>query len=426
MDVVKDFGEKIKFHRLKANMTQEDLSKGIISVSYLSKIEAGILNPTNEIRESLCQKLNLDPLFLENNKMQELCQTWFKHLLHRNLAGSIELYEKINNNIDYISNKQLLHLFQIHKLSFFLFTKNKTEAANQFEYLQNQSPDFKGSASLYWHKASGDYHFSQLAYTEALNCYQEAEKKISNEQIHLPEEEKMDLYYLIAITASKVRNTYIAIVYSSEALEYYRSVYNLVRCARCHILLGLSYQRANDYQKAIENYELAITIVKSINDKKALALCYQNMGKLNSMMKQTEIAIDYFQKSYQLRGNEPASKRITPISSLMKEYYNLGDIHQADHWLEKGLKASETLSPTDSIYVHEFKVFEQLIRGFDKSFPNLINEVVIPFLNEKQLVFEKSLYLKILGDYYFNNRKYKLAALTYHEANSILGTFNSD
>lgn len=55
-------GYLIKYNRLKLNYSQEGLCRGICAVSYLSKIENGVADPSSEIIEQLFKALNINYL----------------------------------------------------------------------------------------------------------------------------------------------------------------------------------------------------------------------------------------------------------------------------------------------------------------------------------------------------------------------------
>ncbi|NQD67585.1 helix-turn-helix transcriptional regulator, partial [Bacillus haikouensis] len=57
-----NIGSKIRFHRQKRNLTQEELSKGIISVSYLSKLENNQVTPSDDIIQLICKRLGVSSL----------------------------------------------------------------------------------------------------------------------------------------------------------------------------------------------------------------------------------------------------------------------------------------------------------------------------------------------------------------------------
>lgn len=53
-------GKLVKSNRIKRGLTQEELSKGIISVSYLSKIENEQVCPSEEVFTLLLNRLGID------------------------------------------------------------------------------------------------------------------------------------------------------------------------------------------------------------------------------------------------------------------------------------------------------------------------------------------------------------------------------
>ena len=412
----KKIGHRIKYHRLKSRMTQTELSNGVISVSYLSKIENGEVEPRQEVVSLLSKKLKMEIETDEHNGV-EFYKAWFRHLLVGNRAEAVKGYQYMKENLD-IADTSYRNLINLHKLSYYILINNKAGKEKQYKYLQTISHSFTELETYYWYKFSGDYHFSLLSYKKALSFYQHTEDYLKYPIYSLKDEEN-DLYYLIALSASKLRQTHHTFSYATKALDYYQKIYNLKRCAECHILLGISYRRTSELDKAKESYQLAATIAELAQEHSLFALCNQNLGKVYSLLNKSEEAIEYYLKSYELHAAESISDQIVPVSSLMKEYYQKGERANAERWLQEGLRLSESLTPIDSIYVYEFKVYRHLIHGIeDKEFVNLITKKVLPFFDE--IPYEKYKYLKVLADYYFDNRKYKLAASYYNYANSVL------
>ncbi|MEN2766657.1 helix-turn-helix transcriptional regulator [Ornithinibacillus xuwenensis] len=410
-----DVGQAIKINRLRLNMTQSDLAKGIISVSYLSKIENGTAEPPHEVLELLSERLQLNPLEPGIQIDHNTVIRWFHHLLRSNVDESIRIYNKLRHNLTNAIDKKLLSLIEIHKLHYYILINDKTEAENLVFSLQKSSKRFNEVEKYYYYKFLGNYHYSLLSFKKALEYYQTAEQYGKSEIFH-QNEEINNLYYLIGNVASKVRQTHLCLLYTIRALEYYQSNYDLKKCAECHILQGISYRRINEIEKAKESYRYAINIAEKIEDKETLKLGYQNLGTLNSIGKDSIEAIDYFLKSYELRKNDRVDRRIVPVSSLMKEYYSLGDIKNSQVWLEIGLNLCKSLEPIDSVYVYEFDVYNFLITGYDNSFEKLIIKKIIPFFEARELYYEKSVYLELLANYYKQNRKYKLSTYYYEEA----------
>jgi HTH-type transcriptional regulator, quorum sensing regulator NprR len=133
----KQIGERLKFFRKKLGMTQSELSKGIISVSYLSKIENGKIIPPEEIMELLTKRLGLESLSSrkDNDMIIEECKEWFYLLLKRDEEEAIRFYSKINKSWKNIMDTNLERLVEIHKLQYFVITNDKEEARKQLSTL---------------------------------------------------------------------------------------------------------------------------------------------------------------------------------------------------------------------------------------------------------------------------------------------------
>ena len=398
-------------------MTQRSLAKNIISIPYLSKIENGSVKPSAEIIELLCKKLNINPSQEKSKWITDLCTNWFKALFYKNIDKAHLILKAIEENIQLISNKELRNLLEIHKLRYYLILENKLKASQHYLRMKAISNEFGNKEKYYWLKFVGYYYFSNSSYNKSIHYFMQAEE-YSDSSIYLIQEEKHNLYYMIALTGSYARKTGITLDYADKALIFFQKHYYLKQASECHILLGITFSRIRDYEKSIDNYKLSKEIAESNKDNNILAISIQNIGNLYSLSNNHEESIGYYLKSYELQKNSSCDKKIIPIASLMKEYYKTHDMLSAKKWLVKGLNVMSS-KQLESVYVYELKVFEQLINGFKDSFEDLILNRALPFLEKKELYQEKTLFLEILGDYYFNRRKYRLSASYYNYALNI-------
>ncbi|WP_010647263.1 helix-turn-helix transcriptional regulator [Oceanobacillus massiliensis] len=419
-----DIGQKIRHHRRRMKMTQSELSNGIISTSYLSKIENGVIEPPNDVLELLSSRLNIKPKTLKDTD-HDLYHTWFQILFKGEKEEAISLFKQIDTRLDVLISATLSNLVEIHKLRYFRLVAEKEKAKEQYDYLERVSSKFNDKEKYYWLKFKGDYHYNKLSYNKALLYFQQAEE-FTNTDLFNQQDELSDLYFRIASSASKLRNTHIALLYSNKALEYFRDSYQLKNCIKCHVLIGISYRRMGYLNKSYDSHQLAAKIAKMQNDIDALAVCYQNLGNLYSLWEDSSQAIRNYTKSFELRTDNANILKLIPITSIMKEYYNHGDLENAEKWLNEGLSLTENLNPTDSVYVYKLRVYSHLIKGINGSFEKLITKEVVPFLDDRQLYYEKFTYLKMLADYYFSDKKYKKAAVYYSEANTALMNVNKE
>src|SRR5699024_10617309 len=109
----------------------------------------------------------------------------------------------------------------------------------------------------------------------AMEKYRKAEDLVR--KLDFSEEEIADLKYTMSITFSILRQTLKAIDYANQALDIFMKKYNFMRCAQCHIVLGISYRRIKLYDKAIKNYNLAKHLASLDNNKEIIQLTNQNL-----------------------------------------------------------------------------------------------------------------------------------------------------
>ncbi|WP_188208289.1 helix-turn-helix domain-containing protein [Alkalibacillus aidingensis] len=80
-------GKAIKFHRLKRGLTQKEVSEGIISVSYLSKIENDSIEPPHEVVQSIYERLQITTEQTKYHK--RYINEWFDTLLKKSFIQRI-------------------------------------------------------------------------------------------------------------------------------------------------------------------------------------------------------------------------------------------------------------------------------------------------------------------------------------------------
>ena len=82
-------GAKIRYFRQMKGITQEQLASGICSIPYLSKIEHGLAQPSEELVEHLCKELgvSLDQVDDEDriSEVTNLLRDWYREMRIRDL-----------------------------------------------------------------------------------------------------------------------------------------------------------------------------------------------------------------------------------------------------------------------------------------------------------------------------------------------------
>src|SRR5690625_1770878 len=287
-----EIGSYIKLQRVQQGMTQDELANGIVSMSYLSKIENQRAEASPEVISMLCTRLGIE---IDNEKdidIKDKCEEWYGMLFEVNDKEEIiQRYEELNELLETVNSNNYI-MFEIHKVRYFLVIGEFDNALEQINDLNEISNTFDNLHLYYWYKFKGNYNSLSGDYNQAIRMYELAEEKIK--QVNLKNEETADLYYIIAVTHSKIRNTLESIDYAEQSIEIFQVEYNFIRCAQCHIVLGIAYRRLKMYDNAIKNYNLAKHLSGLERNNQIIQLTNVNLGYLHSSKGDSRSAIHYY------------------------------------------------------------------------------------------------------------------------------------
>ncbi|WP_145523525.1 helix-turn-helix domain-containing protein [Virgibacillus sp. SK37] len=410
-----EIGSFIKLQRTKKGMTLGELADGIVSVSYLSKIENLKTQASPEIIQLLCNKLGINVDKSKEPIIKEKCDQWFSMLFEVNDKEDIivtykELQELMDTNIsDYIL------LFEIHKIRYYLLIGETSQAYNKMEELNEMSDDFDNIHKFYWFKYRGNYYSVKEDYSNALEMYNQAETlfKFTN----LEEHEIADVYYLLAVTHSKLRNTLESIDFANKALEVYMKQYNFVRCAQCHNILGISYRRIRMYEKAIKNYNLALHLGELNNNKAIIQLTNQNLGHLYSVKGDSEEAIKHYLEVLNDEQVLPTN-RLTTLASSVSEYYQAGRYEEAKETIHIAFELMKELKEeTHRLSHYTIHIYHHLLNEEWGKFENVMVNELLPYLKKTKDYANIIIFSSLLADFFEKRQRYKDAAKYYKVVN---------
>jgi transcriptional regulator with XRE-family HTH domain len=413
-DTMTTMGKEIKFNRIKKRMTQEELASGIISVSYLSKIENNQLNPSEETLRLLLERLKIEKNAVSYEEFKKSLESFHTCLLNRNKEEAEKLYKQINqaNWIDRANHEDKI-LFKLFSSSYFILLDDIEKTEKLFSDLHKERHSFSNECAYFHTKYKGDLHYLKQESVEASKEYERCIQMMPI--VSISEEEKADCHYAIGLTYSWIRKNALSIDHTLNALTYYQSNYQLKKCTDCQVLLGISYIRLSRYDQALSALKTAWDLAEMIQYNEIKGVIEQNLGYFFLRKKDLSHAIEHFSLAvqYRIEGND--KEKIHSVYSLMKAYYNNSDLEKAKKWLNKGWDWIER-EREDHIYHLLFQVFRYLILGVDHEFENLMKTKVIPYFVKSSDLYNLSYFSRILAEYYYKNRKYKLAADWFEKA----------
>lgn len=410
-----NIGAIIKLNRINQNLTQEELADGIISISYLSKIENGKIEPNEEVIKLLCRKLGIQINSQIDDSTRVKCNEWFHLLLtSSNIEEIKQKYKEINEVSKTIHDSELQLLIKIHMIRYYLKIGETTRAFEQINNLKDVSGTFNNLQKYYWYKFNGNYYSIAEEENDALRNYTLAEDLLH--LLELPEDELADILYSLAVTYSKHRLTSEAQSYANRALEYYRQVYNFSRCAECHLVLGICYRRINNHDKAVKNYQLAKQLAESTQNKKLILLTHLNMGYLYFVKGDTNQAIEHFDTIIK-DTSASTHDRLLALTSVIEEYYRSKNYIKAKENIEEGLSLINKDINRFLLFYYEICTYKFLIDKENEKFEAMMTESFIPLLEEQKDYARLTNYGMLLGEYFEQQHKYKNAAKYYKLVN---------
>ncbi|MBP1970413.1 tetratricopeptide (TPR) repeat protein [Virgibacillus natechei] len=420
-----EIGSFIKLQRQKQEMTQGDLAKGIVSLSYLSKIENKKTEASREIIQLICTRLGIQLDNELDTTIQEKCKQWYSMLFEvHDKEQIITTYREVQGLMDTNLTNNLL-MFEIHKIRYYLVLGKFDNALDKINELKDVSNTFDNLHQFYWYKFRGNYSSLNGDFNEAMRLYKIAEDKIS--QIELEDKEIADLQYIIAVTHSKLRNTLESIDYAEKALDIYMKEYNFMRCAQSHIVLGISYRRIKMYEKAIKNYNLARHLGELNNDKQVIQLTNLNLGYLYSAKGNKKDAIHYYLEVADDLDVE-MNARLTAVTALIKDYYSINNFDETKQMIDKGFELIDMDNSSEAYKSHYYvlNTFSFAINQEKSKFESIVIDEFIPYLKKHKDHANLVIYANMLGVHFeeLNRYKesvkyYKLANLTYEELINI-------
>ncbi|MDN4608048.1 helix-turn-helix domain-containing protein [Sporosarcina highlanderae] len=415
-------GHLIRAERVRQDMKQIVLAKGICTPSYLSKIERNLIEPSEDIAELLFERLGLDPGKMQKKDLQ--AEKEFKELLLSTYklvitSRSVELtagkLEYLEQNSPLFENDSLYYTYLLITLRFRLILgKNFDELSREIEALSSSVDSFDVYQKYLFLLNQALYYYNSGIRKKAISYFEEIVEDL--DKIPLGDWEKAEIYYVIAILYTAEANIFLAIDYIRKALDYFMETLQMNRVLECYIIIGVTRKQNEQFEEALEAYSKAMQICEEFHLDSQKGIIYHNIGTLNGIMGNSEDAIQYFEKSLNKRVVERDTDNLISIYCLVMEYSKLNDKESVRKWADEGLNIiRQSDDERLGFYFHHFNFYKSL-----HSEEGLSEEIALDAIQYFKEIQEFKLihkYSIALADWYYYNRKYKLSSIYYREAN---------
>lgn len=336
-------GFLIKQQRLQRGLSQEGLCRGICAVSYLSKIEQGIGNPSPAILAQLLEKLKIS--FNQNEEQlaqaRAMLDGYFDKYFHSETAEKETTYLKLHQRE--MENSELhlsWHLFNLYSL-IQKHGKNAPVCHQELSYLA-RFVDYMETEQLFLYYVGAGLVESE----EQLEMLRLAE---TIHPISFIKQSMAEVYYtrrdyMQAITVADRAYATAAeegslpiLLWSSYLLgacyanfndlsfmlRYYKRARELARGYDLSILslidynIGTAYVEHGRYQEAISHLLASLEPKDIISDEQKLLAC-QKLAMCYFEQGQDALGLQYLQETEQLRGEgiNPAYNQLLYLTNL--------------------------------------------------------------------------------------------------------------
>ncbi|WP_445612925.1 helix-turn-helix domain-containing protein [Geobacillus sp. YF-1] len=415
-------GDRLKLARLMKGMTQEEAAEGIISVSYLSKIENNQAMPGEDVIELLFRRLGIHrgqsgtaPGWFES------VMAWYKAMTDKNVAAAREQYAAVRQQCSESGDAEAMIYFHLMRIRYLLLLRDLKGAEAAARSVREWYEALDEPMRYYYWKFFGLLSYCQEKYDDALHFYQKAEALLGTQR--KPNWEEADLSYLLALTYSRLWKVFQCIRYTERALSLSQAEYELRRGAECHVLLAICYRRCGEIDQAIDCCLLAQKAAQLANDRLLIGIVEHNLGHLKAMKKQYREAVQHYEHSLVYKSDAPLADRLITFLALLREHYAAQNYRKALSTAEEGwqlLEQTENGMTEHYEYYLHFSVYRLLLAGEGEEFERLLKHEAIPYFQKRKEYEDAAQYAGYLADYYARARQYKQAAHYYRLSCELL------
>ncbi|SHG71535.1 helix-turn-helix domain-containing protein [Ornithinibacillus halophilus] len=365
----KNIGYIIKLKRLENKLTQEELGEGICTPSYLSRIENNHVIPDESIFNLLIERLDI-PIIKEevnNVDINKRLENWHNNMLERKHFE--ENVYRLKDLVEQVGNEKCTIKFNI-VYSRYLLMNGKTNKASEIlfnignimklEYTRNYFL-YVGVLMIYYF-IKGKY---ERAIEEGLIIINAKGLDFlgNNHEIGM-------FYYNLALNYSKMYQSERCIHFSNIALSIFKDNYLLDRAIDCHLLLGISFNRLNLWEKSKESYLLSEKLIKFLSEQKRntyLGMIYNNIGYSLECQGYYMQAITYYEKS--LEHKKDVNDKVRTIINLVRSNYVDENKEKALHWLQLGIDRINNNSMSRNTV--QLQIYQKLLQDDDYNYESV-------------------------------------------------------
>lgn len=412
-----EIGGRIRQVRMQKGLTQGELVSGICSITYLSRIESGKIKPSSSFIKKVSKKLDINSNYLIDGNYEEIKLTIFEictkyrkdKIITEAQVSLLELYIREVDSIPLLLKMYGVIIYYHVRNENLLYVNSFVDQAPKIIPSKVEIQDTEDF--IYYLRARGLYFSNKGEYLTAYGIYKKIENMLESEETEL----HADTYYNISIVSQNLnKDQSVSRIYAKKAYTLYKK-FNIEQYKiYALILLAMQYNKDKQYEQAFETLKQVENESKLENDPLNSSFLKYNYGKIYQALNDYKNAIICYEENLtfcdDLRNKEG---KVYTIRNLIEIYMELKDWQKVAKLIDE---AFEILSIYDVPYAHVqlywFKAEKCKIWADHNGYENNMKKAIELGIVKQQYSLVAELAFKF-GDYYYENRSYKLSAMYY-------------
>ncbi|PUB10640.1 helix-turn-helix domain-containing protein [Paenisporosarcina sp. OV554] len=291
-------GKIIKFYRKKAKLTQEQLGKGVCSVTHISKIERGLTEYSPEITILLSKrlKINIEKELANLTNLKIKLDYWHEVIISQNMQEALRIYKELANNKLFEISEHIIY-YDLLKAKYYLRQGDTKKAQKLIEQIQLNPNNLSVYETNLFKHILGLYYMSIDEHIKSIDIFNSIDyKNYSNPSV----------YYDLGAAYHNVHSPVLAYYYAEKALNYFKTTNHFLRIIDTEnfMLIQVESDQYRNFKNTIEQYENLIKLCDLCNasDKKAKVL--HNFAYEHLRRKKYQIAGRLYKESMELKDNK--------------------------------------------------------------------------------------------------------------------------
>ncbi|SDJ11629.1 helix-turn-helix domain-containing protein [Salimicrobium halophilum] len=404
-----DQGTLLKYYRQKNNLSQQEVCRGIVSPSYLSRIENNQLVPAEDTMAQLFERVGMD-VSRQNSEIDTvrgLLEQWEDVLLQNQKDDSIRIHQKLDPYITQTMHSNTLEDYHVLAIRHYILMNDVQKAEDSIQATRELTSGLSDRNRFFYWKHTGNLELVKGNTQDAERALTKAIKDYFHPVLH--ELEKADAYYLLSLAVSKQQKDAVSLEYAKAALEIYQPHYRLEQCARTHIQMGVSYSRSRHFDAALEQLTKAKRLAKALDLPHILGIVEHNLANVYSRLHEPERIIHHLRNSLSYKEGQDAHSYMTTMVFLISIYYRYDHREEAETTWHEAWKRKNSLS-RESLQWKELQFYQLFLFEPHEAWEPYITEEFFPYLKESNNQRAIISYARLVADCYKQLSLYKKAA----------------